>query len=260
MISTIAQFSQIDADPRKWIDLTAAKQPNNVAIKRYLKEVETVKTVDDFLKNDTVFRFALKAYGLQDMIYAKALIRKVLTEGIDSPSAFANKFSDRRFSELASTFNFARYGEATTVFDKTRQGTVDKFLEVSLEEDAGNQSENLRLALYFKRKALGITSPYQILADKALTRVTYAALNLPSTTSLASIDKQAELLKSRIDFSLFSDRSRISAFIQRFAALADTATAGSSSPSAASLISASPSAILNPDILLSLQSMRNRSR
>ena len=68
------------------------------------------------------------------MTYAKAFMRKVLNEGVDSSDAFANQLADSRYRDFADTFNFKRYGETTTIFDRTRQGTVDKYVRQMLEE------------------------------------------------------------------------------------------------------------------------------
>ena len=48
--------------------------------------------------------------------------------------------------------------------------------------------KGVRLALYFQRKASGITSAYSILADPALLKVAQVALGLPAATSAASIE------------------------------------------------------------------------
>ena len=91
------------------------------------------------------------------MTYAKAFMRKVLTEGIDKRDSFANRLADTRYREFVETFNFARYGDDhDRSSTRTRQGTVDRYVRQTLEEDAGAQNEGVRLALYFERKAPSI--------------------------------------------------------------------------------------------------------
>jgi hypothetical protein len=143
----------------------------------YLETIKDIKSVDEFLNNDRVFKFAMKAFGLQEMDYAKAFMRKVLTEGIDSPDSFANKLTDRRYAEFAETFNFARYTTGTTVFERTRQGTVDRYVRQDLELTAGATNEGVRLALYFQRKAASAETPFHLMADKALLKVTIVRPN-----------------------------------------------------------------------------------
>ena len=104
------------------------------------------------------------------MAYAKAFMRKVLEEGVDDPDSFANKLTDKRYRNLPSRFNFKRYGETTTAFDRTQQGTVDKYDRQTLEEQAGAKDDGVRLALYFARKAPDVESVSGLLADPALLK------------------------------------------------------------------------------------------
>ena len=93
----------------------------------FLKTIGNIKSIDAFLVNDRVYRYAMKAFGLSDMIYAKAFVRKVLTDGIDSNRSFANQLADPRFRDLAATFNFKSFGTATT---SLRQGAAGRCRQV----------------------------------------------------------------------------------------------------------------------------------
>jgi hypothetical protein len=110
------------------------------------------------------------------MSYAKAFMRKVLTEGTDDESAFANQLADTKYRDFAEAFNFARHGETATIFSSAQQGTVDKYHRLTLEEEAGADNTGVRLALYFERNAPELTSAYGILADNALADVVRTAL------------------------------------------------------------------------------------
>ena len=65
-----------------------------------------MKTVDDFMKNDRLYQYAMKAYGLEDMIYAKAFMKKVLQSDLSDPNSYANKLTDKRYREFAAAFSF----------------------------------------------------------------------------------------------------------------------------------------------------------
>ena len=56
----------------------------------YLENIGSVRSIDDFMADRRLVDFALTAYGLEDMAYAKAFIRTVLEEGVDSADALAN--------------------------------------------------------------------------------------------------------------------------------------------------------------------------
>jgi len=256
VLTTLATYVRIAGDLPRSLSVTAAKPQVAREAEHYLATVGNVKSIDDFIGNDRVFAFAMKAWGLADMAYAKAFMRKVLTEGIDDADSFANKLSDRRYREFAEAFNFVRFGETTTIFERTRQGTVDRYVRQTLEEDAGEQNEGVRLALYFERKAGSIQSTLGILADPALLKVVQTALAIPATTSLMDIDRQVEMISKRLDIEDLKDPEKLRSFLNRFAALweLDNPTAAPVSPA---LMFAQPiEAGIGANLLASLQNLK----
>ena len=106
-------------------------------------------------------------------------MRKVLTEGIDDSDSFANRLTDNRYREFAEAFNFARYGTTTTIFDRTRQGTVDRYVRQTLEEDAGSAERGRAAGALFPAQGGGHRrAPIGILADAALLKVVQTALGI----------------------------------------------------------------------------------
>jgi Protein of unknown function (DUF1217) len=245
------------------IELTTRRASQQPTFKHetedYLANIGSVKSIGDFLQNDRVYGFALKAFGLKDMIYAKAFIKKALTEGIDTPGSFTLKLADSRFRDFVETFNFARYGNATTAFSRTQQGTVDRYLRNAIEEDAGNQSEALRLAMYFQRKAPFLTSEYGILADKAIYTVVRTALGLPTAISGNDIDKQAAIIGSRVNCKDFADAAKLDKFITRFIAQFSVQDASSARTNAAVIINQSSTGVIDMSTLMSIQSIKKLS-
>ncbi|WP_288586798.1 DUF1217 domain-containing protein, partial [uncultured Methylobacterium sp.] len=73
----------------------------------YQANIGKVKSIDDFMADTRLYNYAVKAFGLEDMGYAKAFMRKVLTEGTDSSAAFANRLADDRYVAFAKAFDFA---------------------------------------------------------------------------------------------------------------------------------------------------------
>jgi Protein of unknown function (DUF1217) len=73
----------------------------------YFKEnIGKVKTIDDLLKNDRLYQYVMKAYGLEDMIYAKGFMKKVLASDLLDANSFANKLTDERYRDFAAAFSF----------------------------------------------------------------------------------------------------------------------------------------------------------
>ena len=221
MLTTTVSYNLIARDLGRAIEQKANQGLVSREIEYYLANISNVKTIDDFVDDSRLFNFAMRAHGLSDMAYARAFMVKVLEEGVDDPSSFANGLTDPRFREFATTFNFARYNEATTAFDRTQQGTVDRYTRQVLEEDAGAENPGVRLALYFERKASEISSAYDILGDRALLEVVQTVLNLPTSIASQSIDKQAAMIAARLDLEELKDPTKVSEFLERFTALWD---------------------------------------
>lgn len=256
MLTTFASYRLISSDLPRSLERVAQKPVNSREADYYLENIGDIKSIDDFLANDRVFSFAMKAFGLGDMTYAKALIRKALTEGVDSETAFANKLSDPRYKDFVSTFNFQRYGEATTVFSATQQGTVDKFMRQSLEEEAGSSNEGVRLALYFERKAPAITSVYGLMGDKALLQVVQTALGIPPAAGRASIEAQAKMISERFDIADLKDPEKLKDFTTRFAGMWEMKNPSTSAVTPAVLIGQPVEMGISTNLLMGLQNLR----
>ncbi|MDP3897571.1 MAG: DUF1217 domain-containing protein [Mesorhizobium sp.] len=258
MINTYVGYQLIARDMAKSIERVEAQPVVKRETEYYLKNISEVKTVKEFVADDRLFRYAMKAHGLEDMAYAKAFMVKALEGGIDDKESFANQLTDVRYKDFVETFNFARYGDTATVFTRAQQGTVDKYMRQTLEQDAGADNEGVRLALYFERKASKIEDAYDILADSALTKVVFTALGLPSSFSSANIDKQAALLTSRLDFADFKDADLTATFLKRFTSLWEIDNPTSTASTSIGLLFGQPVEFgISTDVLLTIQKMKS---
>jgi len=259
MLSTIADYTRLTTDLGKSMTQVATEPNVSRDTDYFLSHIGNVKTVDDFLKDYRLYSYAMKAYGLSDMTYAKAFMRKVLTEGVSDKDSFANKLSDTRYRQFATAFNFAALGDQATSTTAATTDTATQYVTQTMEEQAGDQNEGLRLALYFTRKASTVTTAYQILADKALTQVVQTAMGWSSTISSSDIDAQAKMITDKIDLTDFQDPAKVTKFVQRFAAMWDATQAQSdtsTNPALVLIAGASTSVSLDSDMLTTLQNIR----
>lgn len=309
------------------------------------------------MANHRLYAFAMKAYGLEDMIYAKGFMKKVLAGEPDvNGRVLVDRLQDSRYQDLATAFNFKAYGQDPTrlkgpkgitapyfrqagtyansdaeinnlakyfqekinfvyssksiVHDEVlsgivlntlgisnttksanpdalakiidsklnikslhnprklsqfidqfkasrveaRSATVGAYLRQTLETNAGDENEGVRLALYFQRKAATIKSAYSILADNALAEVVRTALGIPAEAARGSIEAQANMINRKIDLSSLQDPDKLDKFLKRFTLMWDTQNSAPSTPALA-LLGGSNSG-LDADLLLKLQSIR----
>jgi hypothetical protein len=257
MLSAAAAYVNVTRNMTRSLDVVARTPQVTRESAYYLAHVGNIKSIDDLIANKRVLNYALKAFGLADISYATAFVRRLLEGGSDSSSALANKLADSRYKDFVSAFNFVRYNTTTTTFERTRQGTVDRYKQQVLEENTGNLNEGARLALYFQRKAATITSPLGLLADKALLTVTQSALGLSAMTSNLSIEAQQKLISDKLDVADFKDPAKLNKFISRFLARYDLDNPTVSS-NTVNLISPPSSGVsIGTDLLMAIQSMRH---
>lgn len=256
MVSTIATYRMISDNLVRSLDQTARKPDVSRDTAYYMEHIGKVKTLEEFIGDYRLFSYAMKAYGLSDMTYAKAFIRKVLTEGVSTSSSFANKLVDTRYREFATAFNFHALGENATKAMAAQSGTVEKYVRQVLEEDAGQQNEGVRLALYFERKAPTIRNAYQILADKALLQVVQTALGLSPMTAMANVDKQATMLTKSINFDDFQNPEKLTTFLQRFSAMWETQNGQTTSTTPSMFITQPLEMGISASTLASLQNLK----
>jgi len=262
MVDTMTSYRLIASDMTRSLQ-RVSKEPLVERETAYYKEnIGNVKSIDDFMSDTRLFNYAMKAYGLEDMAYAKAFVRKILTEGVVSNDAMANKLTDKRYKEFATTFDFAAKGDKATDSKAAQQGVVDKYMRQTLEAEAGSQNEGVRLALYFERKAPTLTNAYEILGDRALLSMVQATFGWPASMSNADVDKQAKMIEERIDFDKMSDPEYVSKFISRFTAMYEMNNPTQSSPaSIASLLLGGTSSVgISVNILSTLQSFKPGGR
>lgn len=219
MTTTYTSYKLIASDLQTSLKRVSEQPDVKRETEYYLSKIGSIKTIDEFFADSRLYNYAMKAHGLEDMAYAKAFMRKVLTEGIDDENAFANKLSDTRYKELAESLNFARHGEAATSFERAQKGVVEKYARQTLEVSAGEDNTGVRLALYFERMASSITSGYSIIADDALSQVVRTALQLPAEFAATDIDRQSAYYEDVLNLDDFKEPAKLGKFLERFTSM-----------------------------------------
>jgi hypothetical protein len=107
MISASIAYNIVSGNMQKSLDRVASQATVKRDAEYYEENINKVKDVDDFLGNYRLYSYAMTAYGLDDMTYAKAFMKKVLESDLTDANSFANKLSDSRYKEFAAAFNFS---------------------------------------------------------------------------------------------------------------------------------------------------------
>lgn len=217
--STTLTYNYLNKSGSKALDQHAKEPLVKNEIAHFEAQMGKIKTVDAFVKNYRVFNFAMKAYGLEDMAYAKAYMKKVLTSDLSDKASFANKLSDARFTNFAKAFGYLNGTSLATAASPS--DVVKAYVQQSMEDDLGATDQGVKLALYFKRMAPTVKSAYGLLADNALWQVTKTVYGFPTEMGLADIDQQAKAVKARLNIADLQDPAKLDKILKRFTIMWD---------------------------------------
>ena len=238
-MSAIETFRALTRDIPRTIERIARNPEVAREVRYYLEHIGSIRSADDLLADQRSLRFALGAYGLENMAYARGLIRRLLAEGTRDADAFANRIADPRFRSFARAFDFERLGSTTMSSESVRSGVVQRWMNAELERREGARDPDIRLALYFRRVAPTVAGTMGLLADRALLEVVRDGLGLPVGLSNLDLDRQVSMIETRLGPNGLQDRVSLDRLITRFLAARESAArpAGSAllSPSLATL-------------------------
>ena len=172
----------------------------------FSENIGSITSAEDLVNDRRLLTVALGAFGLEDDINNKFLIRKMLEEGTTADDALANRFTDQRYRDLSAAFGFGPGEIPQTLAPGFSDRITERFEAASFEIATGEQDETMRIALYAKRTlSEAISDPesslnekwFSIMGQPPLRQVFEMALNLPSEFAQIDIDQQLEVFKDR---------------------------------------------------------------
>ncbi|WP_306153116.1 DUF1217 domain-containing protein [Roseovarius sp. MMSF_3281] len=180
-----------------------------------------ITSAEDLVADRRLLRVALGAFGLQDDLDNRFLIRRILEGGVESQDALANKLADDRYKALSETFGFGDGGTPATQSEGFGAEITARFRAISFEVAVGDQDESLRLAMNAERELAEIAQErpdsdeslwFRIMGTPPLRKVFEVALGLPDSFAQLGLDQQLEV---------FTDRSESQLGIARLSDLED---------------------------------------
>lgn len=207
MVSTYASLELINRDMRKSIDRIQSQAEIERETAYFKENISKVTTVDEFMDDYRLYSYAMKAYGLEDMTYAKAFMKKVLDSDLTDSDSFAMKLSDDKYRNFAAAFKFS--SETLAAQTSSQEDDAIEGYEEWRQAEADNADTE---AAYFKEMIGSITSVDELLADDRLYQFALKSLDLDPTYSSRTFIKQV----------LTSDTSDSSSFVNQLTTYKET--------------------------------------
>ena len=222
-MSTQVAVKLFDATRDKQLDLIANDALNARQIKAFEERIGDIKSAAEFVADTEVYTFVMRAFDLEDQIFGKAMIRKVLESNADESTALVNRLSNPKIKEMYDTLGFAPAGGRSFNFNRTtwQDEVIDRFKERIALNSAGANNEGARIALEFKSKAADVETWLDVLKDPDLGKFMRRALGLPDEAVKADLDNQIALFESKFDIEKLKDPAEVDKLVSRFSAIYD---------------------------------------
>lgn len=171
------------------------------AIAGFSDRIAGIRSVEALLEDRELYVFVMKAFDLEDRIFGKAMIRKVLESDPAKPDSLVRKLTDPRFLELHKALGFGPGGVGnSSVTDKSwQQDIISRYVERQFIDGQTNQNENVGNILEFRQKAPKIKNWFDVLKDPVMAQFMRTALGLPSESVRLDVDRQAALFAKKFD-------------------------------------------------------------
>lgn len=156
----------------------------------YADNIGGVTSVDDLLNDYRLYSYAMKAYGLEDQIASKGLIRKVLESDLADTNSFANKLTDKKYRTFAAAFNFGalastdtKLAQSTAQTESVVDAYSDRRVRQGVAAAAKTSSYSVRIG--------SVQSVDDILDDPTLYDVVLSSIGADETLVSKSFVRQA---------------------------------------------------------------------
>ena len=134
MISSFQSYNFYTKDINQTLSRAAADSVISREATYYRETIGSITTLDEFMDDDRIYAYAMKAYGLEDMTYAKAFIRKVLESDLTDESSFANLLTDTKYKTLAAAYDFGSTVTSEIIQTTSQMDLLIDTYEQSIED------------------------------------------------------------------------------------------------------------------------------
>lgn len=234
-LPSLTALNLVDATRDKQLDLIRNSAQHSRAIEHFKENIKNVETVDQLMEDQELYAFVMRAFDLEDQIFGKAMIEKVLKSNIEESDALVNRLTDTRFRDMYNEMGFGTDGEGNlnTILTKWQDRMVDRYVERQYINSAWDQNETVATALEFRKAAADIDTAYDILTSEAMTTFIQTAFGLPSSISGLDLDKQVEIINAKVDFDLLDDPEEVEKLIRKFVAISEALSGSATANNAA---------------------------
>ena len=234
-LPSLTGLNLVDRTRDKQLEMIRSSSQHARAIEHFKENIKNVETVDQLLDDQELYSFVMRAFDLEDQIFGKGMIRKVLESNIEESGALVNRLTDTRFRDMYQEMGFGKDGQGNinTILTSWQDRMVDRYVERQFINNAWDGNETVATALEFRKVAGDIENPLDILKDRTMTSFFQTVFGLPKQLSGLDIDKQIEIVDAKVDFEKLKDPAEVEKMIRKYVAISDALNGTAASTNAA---------------------------
>ncbi|MCJ8517576.1 hypothetical protein ABID21_000347 [Pseudorhizobium tarimense] len=230
MVSTYLSYDLVNRDMFKTLQRVASDQQVAREAQYYQENIGKVSTIEEFMDDYRLYSYAMKAYGLEEMTYAKAFMKKVLESDLGDPNSYANLLTDERYKTFAAGFSFSASGATPIAQSAAQQEDMLELYDQSILAMEDAVAEETR---YYKVMIAQVDNVDDILQNDRLRQYVFGALGIDDSVYSYDVVRQAmtsdkddpnsytnTVLKDQMDYLA----AKLSATQAELAALGNNAT------------------------------------
>ncbi|WP_062212619.1 DUF1217 domain-containing protein [Aureimonas sp. AU12] len=183
MISTLLNYRLYTNNMAQTLERLSDQATVAKSAQYYDDKIGGVSSVDEFLGDFRLYSYAMKAYGLEDQIGSKGLMRKVLESDLSDTASFANKLVDKRYAQFASAFNFSASAAKPTA-QSTAQ--TDRIVEAYGERVDRSAPIAAAATSHFEDAMPTVTTVAAFVGDRRLVDVALRAAGVADPSRVTS--------------------------------------------------------------------------
>jgi hypothetical protein len=217
-MSPLLAIRLVDQTRDRELERIAGAFEHRKGIEAFQERIGKVVSVDDLMADRELYVFVMKAFDLEDQIFGKALVSKILKSDPDDKTSLINKMTDPRFKELHKTLDFKFGGTVNfnTLSSDWRDKMVSRYLETQFINRQSEQNPVVGAVLDFRRKIGGVNNWFDVLKDKQLSVTMRTALGIPASAAKLDIDRQAAMFEAKIPLAKLKDPAEVAKLERKY--------------------------------------------
>jgi hypothetical protein len=219
------------ATAMKVVDQTYDRQLEHVktmpehkrAIATFKEKIGNIETVDQFINDRDVYTFVMKAFDLEDQIFGRALMKRVLEGDINDKSALVNRLTDPKIRALYQAMDFRLEGSTNTnTFRKSWQDDmVDRYVERQVINGHMQGSGIVGEILEFRKKIDNVDTWFDVFKDRQLYAFMRTSLGMPDSIVKMDLDRKVNIFENKFPIADLKDPKEVRKLERQFTTMMD---------------------------------------